>query len=85
MTQANPRAMAVGMRDRALLHRHLKEALDHVARGEAHMRRQREVISEFERDGRETALAKRLLAEFEAMQKMHIADRDRIIKELGGE
>ncbi len=65
-----------------MLRKHLTQAEKHVASGEQHVRRQRELVAELERDGHDTAVAKQLLAEFERLWEMHIADRDRIQREL---
>jgi len=68
--------------DREMLQKHLAQAEEHVALGEHHVSRQREVVAELERAGHDTAEARRLLAHFEQMQKMHLADRDRIRHEM---
>jgi hypothetical protein len=68
--------------DRQMLLEHLAMANKHVETGERHVRRQRELIAELERDGHDTASARQLLEQFEKLQEMHIADRDRIQREL---
>ena len=70
--------------DRTLLEKLLKEAEERVAQGEEHIRQQRELIAELERDGHNTSLAQELLATFEQIQKLHVAGRDRLAKELEG-
>jgi hypothetical protein len=55
---------------------------EHIALGAKHVARQREIIAELERDGHDTTKACALLAEFEELQAMHIADRDRLLGEL---
>jgi hypothetical protein len=40
------------------------------------------LISELERDAHDTAPAKKLLAQFEELLVMHIADRERLEREL---
>ena len=57
---------------------HLEQAERHVAEGEQHIARQRELIAELERDGHDTTTAIELLRTFEQSQAGHIADRDRI-------
>jgi len=60
----------------------LQRARNHVTRSEQHVRRQREIIADMERDGDDTELARELLAKFERMLMLHLADRDRLIEEL---
>jgi len=61
---------------------HLAQAERHVAQGELHLIRQREIIDELERGGHDTASARDLLLKLEETQALHIADRDRIRAEL---
>jgi hypothetical protein len=68
--------------DRQMLLDHLAQANDHVERGEKHVRRQRELIGELERDGHDSTSAKALLVQFEQILAMHKTDRDRIAREL---
>lgn len=65
-----------------MLERHLAQAEEHIALGEHHIARQRELVAELERNGHDTAEARRLLTTFEEMQKMHAADQERIRHEL---
>jgi hypothetical protein len=65
------------------LYDHLAQAERHVKQGLAIIARQREIIVALERDGHDTADALRLLADFEGIQQMHVADRDRLRSELG--
>lgn len=44
--------------------------------------RQREIVAELERDGHDVSEARKLLVQFEELQAMHVADRDRLIDEL---
>ena len=39
-------------------------------------------VSQRERDGHDTAMSKQLLDQFEHLYRMHVADRDRLEKEL---
>lgn len=55
---------------------HLAQTEGYVALGEHHLGRQRELVSELERDGHDTTEARRLL------QALHAADRDRLRNEL---
>lgn len=72
--------------DRAVLLRHLRQARDHIAEGERHIRRQREIVAHLKRDGHNASLASDLLETLEQLQESHIATRDRIksmMEELG--
>ena len=60
---------------------HLQLANKHVAKGEQHLANQRELICQMERDGHNSTEARRLLKEFEELQAMHIADRERLLQE----
>ena len=68
--------------DRDILERHLARVEERVAIGATNIARQRELIAELERDGHDASQAKQMLAQFLDLQAMHIADRDRLIKEL---
>jgi hypothetical protein len=70
--------------DRAMLERHLALARNHIARGEDALAQQRHVLAELEEDGHDTAAAeaRRLLEQFEQLQVLHIADHNRILREL---
>ena len=59
-----------------MLAQHLAEAEEHVVSGRRAIIRQRELILDLERDGHEAAEARRLLATFEEMLKLNMADRD---------
>ena len=69
--------------DRAMVLDHLATALRHVSEGERHIAQQHEIIASLEGDGFDTSAAKAVLLQFEELQGMHIADRDRLKKELG--
>jgi hypothetical protein len=60
----------------------LAQAREHVATGEKNIARQRQIVAQLERDGHNASAARQSLAQFEELQAMHIADRDRIEKEL---
>jgi hypothetical protein len=68
--------------DRALILDHLAQAERHVAEGKEHLDRQRQILAELQRDGHDTAEAKKLLATFEALQAQHVADCARLRREL---
>lgn len=68
--------------DRALTLAHLELAERHVARGYEHIASQIRIIASLADGGHDTAVAEKLLATFETVQQMHLADRDRLKKEL---
>ena len=68
--------------DRALIGDHLAKAERHVDEGHRHVAHQREIVASLERDGNDTTQARALLAQFEELQAMFIADRDRLLREL---
>ena len=70
--------------DREILEKHLALAELHVAKGELLIVRQRELTAKLLGDGHEVvaASATSLLRLFEETQKVFVADRDRIKKEL---
>jgi hypothetical protein len=61
---------------------HLTKANRHVAEAERHVAQQREIVAQLEREGHDYSDAKELLARFEELQALHIADRDRLQREL---
>jgi hypothetical protein len=65
----------------ALLNR-LAQARRDIAMGEENTARLREIIARLESGGRDSSTAKELLARFEELQKLPIADRNRLEKEL---
>jgi hypothetical protein len=69
--------------DREMLKRHLAEAEEHISTGGKNIARQRDVIAHLEREGRDTASARTFLNEFEQLQARHIAERERLLRELG--
>ena len=68
--------------DRAALEDHLAAAERHLAEAECQVANQREHVAQLERDGQDTAQSIQLLAQFEEVLAMHIADCDRLRKEL---
>jgi len=61
---------------------HLELAVRHVAEGTARVARQRQRVTELICDGLPSPESKALLKEFEEILALHIADRDRLPKEL---
>jgi hypothetical protein len=68
--------------DRALVERRLAQIERHVTESTRHIADQRELIAEWDRDGHPTEQACRLLAQFEKIRALHIADRDQVRAEL---
>jgi hypothetical protein len=54
----------------------LSEAEGYVTTGERHIRRQRELVAELDREGRDAVVARNLLAIFEVLQKQYVAERN---------
>ncbi|MGJ0510142.1 MAG: hypothetical protein ACR652_24095 [Methylocystis sp.] len=61
---------------------HLKQAERHAALGEEIVADEKRPISELERDRHDRKSSRELLAQFQELQRMHLADRDRLRKEL---
>jgi hypothetical protein len=61
---------------------HLAQAEQHVAEARVHVKRQREIVAELQRDGHDTREAQRLLDNFIALERSHAADRDRLRDQL---
>ncbi|ARO33764.1 hypothetical protein NXC14_PC00225 (plasmid) [Rhizobium sp. NXC14] len=68
--------------DRTIVKKHLEQALEHVALGELHVARQRELIAELTNRGADVREAIRLLTNFEESQVMHVAHLERLKAEL---
>jgi hypothetical protein len=68
--------------DRAMLVEHLAQAARHVAAGERYVERQRRIVAHLKREGRDVREASDLLLQFEEMQALHMAEWDRLRKEL---
>lgn len=60
----------------------LRQAESAVAHGERLIARQKKVIAKLQAESRPTADARELLKTFEVMQRLHVADRDRLIQDL---
>ena len=70
--------------DRAAIELHLASAEEHVALEVDNVECQREIILKLELGGHDTDEAQRLLVYFEEQLAMHVADRDRLRRELEG-
>jgi PAS domain S-box-containing protein len=77
-----PRESSSGAWQCATLGKYLSVARRHIAAGERNVDRQRALVALLDRDGHDSQEAKRLLALFEDLQKLYIARRDQLEKEL---
>jgi hypothetical protein len=68
--------------ERAALEQLLQEAESLIHRGEQNIAYQREVIGTLERGGHDATAARMFLRRLESSQARHIADRNRLFKEL---
>ena len=68
--------------DRAVIQEHLELANRHVADGEKHVARQKQILAELEREGHDPEQARELLAVFEETLAIYVADRERLEREL---
>ena len=68
--------------DRTIIEEHLAKAENHIALGEWHIARQKEIVAELERDGHDPTEAVKLLSLFESTIALHVADRDRLRTQL---
>jgi hypothetical protein len=68
--------------DRTTILESFSMARRHVAMGERHIAREREIVARLERDGRDSLDSKRLLGYFEELRNMHISHRDRLERVL---
>lgn len=82
LSQSALRKFKDGRSDRAILERRLAMAERHVARGEHILAEQRQRVAEMERNARDSRRSRQLLAQFEQLQEMHVADRDRLRTQL---
>ena len=68
----------------AIREQHLIQSKQHIALGQRQIDSQRELIARLEIGGHDSFEARRLLAQFEEMQALHVASRDRLLIELTG-
>ena len=68
--------------DRALLAQFLAKAEEHIAKSQERVRRQQQLVADLDRDGHDTVLARQVLAQFEELLSLQLADRDRLAEEL---
>lgn len=57
-------------------------AEQHVTEGRRHIEIQRKIIAGLERDRQDTVQARKLLGALQETQALHLADRDRLQREL---
>ena len=69
--------------DRKGLQERLEQTELNVSEGKRHVARLRELVAVLQREGQDIQLAMRLLQQFEQRAAAHIAERDRLRKELG--
>ena len=68
--------------DGEVLRRRLAQAEARVTQGYHHVARQREIVSELQRKGRDTRLARTWLTQFEELQAIYVSDRNRLLREI---
>jgi hypothetical protein len=69
--------------NRDLLAKQLLRAEAFITRGDRRVARQRRIVARLERDGHDTTEARKVLMEFVLRREMHIAERDRLSRQLG--
>jgi hypothetical protein len=70
------------MPERAFYLQELALADKHVAEGEKHLARQRQIIASLTQDGHPVDEAVELLQTLEVSQRLHVESRDRLLQEL---
>jgi hypothetical protein len=78
-----PRPVSSPPTDRDTLEQRLAQAEGYMAMSKGHIAGQRRFAAGLLRDGHDASQALALLVRFEELQKLHIADRDRLRGELG--
>lgn len=68
--------------DSQMLVDHLAQAERHLVQAQEHVRLQHDVIAKLQRNGHDTRQANTLLNTFIDMEAAHLADRDRLRREL---
>ena len=72
----------MGVMNRATLEQRLRAAKAHVALGDDHIDRQRELVSALKKGGRDATAAQTLLNTFRGLQEVHVANMLRLTDEL---
>ena len=68
--------------DKAMILDHLALAEQHVRQGRRHIAQQKRIILDLMNGGHDTSMARSLLVNFEDLLRTHVADRDRLKREL---
>lgn len=68
--------------DREMTLKHLDIARGHIARGEKHIARQRQIVDMLARGGHASSEAVSMLRQFEELQAEHVNRRDKLEEEL---
>jgi hypothetical protein len=68
--------------ERQLILVHLAAASRHAADDERHVANQRDLVEQMRRNGQDASVAEQVLREFEQSLAKHIADRERLEKQL---
>jgi hypothetical protein len=71
----------LGAMDREGLMHRIANANKRIAEGTRHIAQQKKLVHGMERLGRDTAQAARLLQTFEETVQLHIADRDKLLRD----
>src|SRR5262249_52550475 len=71
--------------DRPVREEHWALAEARVAQGERTVAHQRRIVAELDGEGHDSRMARELLTQFQELLALHVADRDRLLKELGRE
>jgi hypothetical protein len=66
----------------AAVERRLALAEEHILRGIEHVARQREPVEHLEGRGQDSEQTRRVLRTFEASLSTHMADRDRLLRDI---
>ena len=69
--------------DREMLQRHLEQTEVHLAASDKLIADQRALLARLEQRGFDIASATGVLGNLEELRKLHVADRDRLLGELG--
>jgi hypothetical protein len=70
---------------RSALARELSQTEEQVAKDPDRIAHQRAVVSHHEQGGLDSAIARAILDQLETLQRVHIADRDRLLTEAAVE
>ena len=70
---------------RSALARELSQAEEQVAKDHDRIAHQRAVVLHHEDEGLDSAIARAILEQLETLQRMHVADRDRLLAEARGQ